>query len=66
MSNSPPFENLLTVADPGFSVGGGADPLGGRRPPTRTLFGENICENERIGSCCGGRAPGAPPGSANA
>ena len=40
-----------TVADPGFPVGGGgADPLGGgRRPPTRVLFGKNVCENERIG-----------------
>ena len=26
---------------------GGADPLGGRQPPTHTLFGENVCENER-------------------
>ena len=24
-------------------------PLEGRRPPTRVLFGENMCENERIG-----------------
>ena len=30
------------VADPGFPVGGG-----GRQPPMRTLFGENVCENER-------------------
>ena len=29
-------------------------PLGGRRPPTRALFGENVCENERIGSHWGG------------
>ena len=41
------------MADPGFPVGGGgAEPLGGgRRPPTWVLFGKNICENERIGSC---------------
>ena len=38
------------VADPGF-------PIGGRGPPTRALFGENVCKNERIGSCRG-RAPG--------
>ena len=29
--------------------------LGGRRPPTQALFGENECKNERIGSCWGGR-----------
>ena len=28
------------VADPGF-------PVGGRQPPIRTLFGENVCENGR-------------------
>ena len=48
------------MADPGFPVGGG------HRHPTRTLFGENVCENERNGSCWGGgHAPAAPPGSAN-
>ena len=25
-------------------------PLGGHGPLTRALFGENVCENERIGS----------------
>ena len=39
-----------------FPWGGG----GGRRLPTQVLFGENVCENERIGSRCGGA-----PGSAN-
>ena len=24
---------------------------GGRQPPTRTLFGKNVCQNERNGSC---------------
>ena len=31
---------------------------GGRRPPTWVLFGENTCENERIGSrrgACAGK-----------
>ena len=37
------------MADPGFPIGG-VDPLRGRGPPTRMLFGENVCENERIGS----------------
>ena len=32
--------------------GGGADPLGGCQPPMRTLFGKNVCENERNWSCC--------------
>ena len=52
-----------SVADPGFPVGGGADPLGGgRRPPTHTLFGKNECENKRNGSCWGGGgAPAASP-----
>ena len=57
---------MMSVADPGFSVGGGADLLGGRRPLTRMLFGENMCENERIGSCYGGARRQQPPGSANA
>ena len=35
---------------------------GGRRPPMRTLFGENVCENERNGSCWGGgHTPVASP-----
>ena len=29
--------------------------LGGHGPPMRALFGENVCENERIG-CRGGGA----------
>ena len=47
------------VADPGFPVGGGADLLGGSQPPMHMLFSENVCVNERIGSCWGGAA-GAP------
>ena len=39
-----------------FPLGGG-----GHQPPMRTLFSENVCENERNGSCWGGRAPAAPP-----
>ena len=39
----------------------------GLGPPTQVLFGENVCENERIGSHKGWRAPGTPPPrSANA
>ena len=52
-----------TVADSGFPVGGGW----GRGPPTRALFGENVCENKRIGSRRGGGVrPARPPRSANA
>ena len=40
---------------------GGADLLGGHQPLMSTLFGENICENERNWSCRGGRAAAAPP-----
>ena len=36
-------------------------PLGGRGPPTRALFGENVCQNKRIGSHRGWRAPGTSP-----
>ena len=35
--------NMDPVADPGF-------PVGGRGPLMQALFGENVCENERIGS----------------
>ena len=29
---------------------GGGGPLWGRQPPMWVLYGENVCENERIGS----------------
>ena len=48
----------ISVADPGF-------PVGGRGPPTWAPFGENVCENERIGSHRGWCVPGTPPRSAN-
>ena len=41
------------VADPGFAVGG-CEPVRGHGPLTQFLFGENVCENERIGSRRGG------------
>ena len=53
------------VADPGFPIGG-VHPLGGHGPPTWALFGENVCENERIGSHRGGVRRARPPRSANA
>ena len=51
------------VADPGFPLGGHAA-VRGRGPLTWVLFGENVCENERIGSHMGWYAPGTPPRSA--
>ena len=42
-------EQVLGSVDPGFLVGG-CWPLGERRPPMWALFGENVCQNERIGS----------------
>ena len=57
----------LSVVDPGFPVGGGhVHPLGGREPPTRALFGENVCKNERIGPHRGGVRRARPRRSANA
>ena len=41
----------------GFPVGGAWTRFGGRGPPTQVLFSENVCENERIGSRRGERAP---------
>ena len=43
----------MTVADPGFPIGGHGPIRGGCGPPTRALFGKNVCKNERIGSCRG-------------
>ena len=44
----PAVIHSIAVADPGFPVGGGCRPVGGRRqPPTCTLFSKNVCENER-------------------
>ena len=46
------FVSSSSVADPGFPVGG-RGPVGGSRPSTWSLFGENVGEKERIGSCRG-------------
>ena len=49
------ISGLVSVADPGFPVGGGAPThWGGCQPLMHTLFGKNVCENERNGSCWGG------------
>ena len=45
----------MTVADPGFPVGG----RGGGAPMTDVATSrKNVCEYERIGSCRGGREGG--------
>ena len=41
------------MADPEFPMGAWTRLGGGHGPPMRALFGENICENERIGSRTG-------------
>ena len=51
----------ITVADPGFPVGG-VDPLGGGGVDlTQVLFAENVCKNEGIWSCMGGMHRAKPP-----
>ena len=57
------FTESLSVADPGFPVGG-RGPVVGCGPLTWALFTKNVCKNERIGSV-GGHALGLPPRSAN-
>ena len=60
--NAQTFKLLtMPVADPGFPIGGRGPVMGRHGPPMWALFGENVCENERIGSHRGGRAPGTPP-----
>ena len=56
--------DAISVVDPGFPVGGCA-PIGGHGPLTQVLFGENVCENERIGFHRGCMHPARPPRSAN-
>ena len=43
----------------------GHAPVRGCGPPTQVLFGENVCENERIWSHRGGMCPAHPPRSTN-
>ena len=51
---------LYPGADPGFPVGGGADPLEGRQHTILSNFPKN-CMKSRKFWAVGGRAPGAPP-----
>ena len=52
------------MADPGFPIGGGLDPLAGHGPPMWVLFDKNVCKNERIwshGGACAWHTPLDPP-----
>ena len=53
----------LAGVDPGFPVGGGANPPGEEGAPTYDFakFREKLHEIETILGCRGGRVPGAPP-----
>ena len=50
----------LTVADPGFPVGG-ADLIGGHQLLRRLHFEKFVCQNKRIWTLGGARAGGAAP-----
>ena len=58
-----PYETCASIISGGSRISrrGGVHPLGGHEPPMQALFGENVCENVRIGSHRGWRAPGTPP-----
>ena len=49
---------IITVADPGFPIGGHR-PRGGRQLPRRLHFEKFVCQNERIWTLRG-RTPVAP------
>ena len=59
---------LYSVADPGFPVGGGADPLGGGGGTDLRCvhFSAKTYVKMKEMDPVGERAPAAPPGSANA
>ena len=55
------------MADPGFPVGGcGPRTGGGAWTPEAGTFRKFVCQNERIWTLRGRRAPGTSPRSANA
>ena len=54
----PNPSHIINGAELGFPIGG-MDPFwGGVESPMWALFGENVCENERIGSRKGGACTG--------
>ena len=52
---------ILPGADPGFPVGGGADPLGGAPTYDFVKFSEKLHEIKTNLGCRGARAGSAPP-----
>ena len=61
LSTGPSASDIYSVADPGFPVGAACTHWGVCEPLTWALFGENVCENERIGSHRGGGVCPARP-----
>ena len=54
------------MADPGFAVGGGADPLeGGANLRCVHFLAKTYAKTKEIDPDGGGHMPAAPPGSAN-
>ena len=51
---------LITVADPGFPVGGGVDPLGGVDLRHGCFLAKMYAKTKELGPV-GGRVPGTPP-----
>ena len=61
ISNIRTVKQSKSGADPGFPVGGGGGGGGGSEQPcwrrltsNASIFAENVCKNERIGSHWGG------------
>ena len=52
---------MISVADPGFPVGGRGPRRRGCGLPKQLRFENFVCQNERIGTRRGGGATGAPP-----
>ena len=55
------YSLLISVADPGFPVGGRGPRRRGCGLPRQLRFENFVCQNERIGTLGGGRAPLDPP-----
>ena len=56
-----PLYVAIAGADPGLSIGGGANPPGGAPTYDFAKFHKKLHEVEKILGCKGGHAPGAPP-----
>ena len=56
---------MYTVADPGFPVEGGAEPLGGLPTSNVGTFQQKHVKMKELDPVGGVRTPAAPPGFAN-